>query len=328
MAVSASIRALLTELVDYAGLFPPAQLPLDDAIRNFARYRNEPEAWMLGRFICPAPQLDTLATYADELFRANPPFRFSVLGRGGADEAAFRAGLQQDLADIDAFRRRHGDSVSVEAFETRLPAGLTADPCTGPLVKLLDEARAAFGAAGLAALPLSFEIALGRADRANIQNAVAGISFAAFKQSGAAGGSLLFKLRCGGVEATAFPAVETVAFAVAQCAELGVPLKFTAGLHHPLRLFHDSVNTKMHGFLNVFVGSILARVHGLAEQQVGEMISDERREAFRFDADGVTWGPWRASAAEIAEARREFATSFGSCSFDEPRTDLSALGLL
>ena len=39
--MSPSLRALLTGIVDYAGLFPPAQLSLDEAIRNYARYRTE-----------------------------------------------------------------------------------------------------------------------------------------------------------------------------------------------------------------------------------------------------------------------------------------------
>ena len=37
-----SLRALLTGIIDYAGLFPPARLPLDQAVRNYGRYRNEP----------------------------------------------------------------------------------------------------------------------------------------------------------------------------------------------------------------------------------------------------------------------------------------------
>ena len=52
-----SLRTLLTEIVDYAGLFPPAKLQLDEAIRNYARYLRGPEAWMLGRFVCPAARL-------------------------------------------------------------------------------------------------------------------------------------------------------------------------------------------------------------------------------------------------------------------------------
>jgi hypothetical protein len=44
---------LLTGLIDYAGLFPPAKLSLDQAIRNYAAYRQCPERWMLGKFVIP-----------------------------------------------------------------------------------------------------------------------------------------------------------------------------------------------------------------------------------------------------------------------------------
>src|SRR5579884_3221701 len=46
-------RALLTGIVDYAGTFPPAGLSLEDAARNYARYRTGPDSWMLGRFVLP-----------------------------------------------------------------------------------------------------------------------------------------------------------------------------------------------------------------------------------------------------------------------------------
>src|SRR5262245_12202115 len=117
--MSASLRALLSGIVDYAGLFPPAKLPLDQSIRNYARYRQDPDAWMLGRFICPAARLAELAPF-DELFRASPPFAFSALGRGGKDAHEFLKGLRTDLEDIAAFRQRHGERVVVDVFETRL----------------------------------------------------------------------------------------------------------------------------------------------------------------------------------------------------------------
>src|SRR5262249_54512590 len=62
-----------------------------------------------------------------------------------------------------------------------------------------------------------------------------------------------FKLRCGGLEASTFPSVEQVSAAIAACRDASVPLKFTAGLHHPIRHFSGEVQTKMHGFINVFV---------------------------------------------------------------------------
>ena len=38
------------------------------------------------------------------------------------------------------------------------------------------------------------------------------------------------------------------------------------------------------------------------------------------------WREWKISTAKITQ-RRQLVTSLGSCSFDEPRDDLRALGL-
>ncbi|HEX2121148.1 MAG TPA: hypothetical protein VHL59_05835 [Thermoanaerobaculia bacterium] len=48
-----SLRVLLERLIDYAGLFPPAALSMQDAVRNYARYREGEHAWALGRFVVP-----------------------------------------------------------------------------------------------------------------------------------------------------------------------------------------------------------------------------------------------------------------------------------
>ena len=66
--MSPTLRALLTRLIDYAGLFPPARLPLDQALRNYADYRQSADNWMLGRFIIPAIRLQELASF-DSLMR-------------------------------------------------------------------------------------------------------------------------------------------------------------------------------------------------------------------------------------------------------------------
>ncbi|HSP33732.1 MAG TPA: hypothetical protein VLU46_05390 [Thermoanaerobaculia bacterium] len=49
-----SIRILLDTLIDYAGTFPPASLPLDEAVRKYDEYRNGAYAWALGRFVVKA----------------------------------------------------------------------------------------------------------------------------------------------------------------------------------------------------------------------------------------------------------------------------------
>jgi len=52
--VKQSIRVLLDTLIDYAGMFPPASLSLDEAIRKYDEYRQGPYAWALGRFVVKA----------------------------------------------------------------------------------------------------------------------------------------------------------------------------------------------------------------------------------------------------------------------------------
>jgi len=49
-----SLEKLLADLIDYAGMFPPAALSMEEALENYRRYRDGKHAWMLGRFIVPA----------------------------------------------------------------------------------------------------------------------------------------------------------------------------------------------------------------------------------------------------------------------------------
>lgn len=307
----ASLRALLTELIDYAGLFPPARLPLDQAIRNYARYRQENESWMLSRFIIPTSRLEDLELYHEELFRVDPPFAFSVLGRSGASLTEFLTNLRGDLRDIAVFRKRHGNRVSVDVLETRLPPDL-ADPSSPESALSIYKTIRIFPVLDLfpfCEAPAQPEQLLEQLKQ--MDDAYVGI-----------------KLRCGGLQASAFPNSEQVAAVLHRCLELGVPFKATAGLHHPLPRFDDAMRVRMHGFINVFLAGVLAYSRGLSTEQIRRLLDDDRPDCFSFTNKGASWQKYRVSTAEIAAARRDFVRSFGSCSFDEPREDLRSLGWL
>jgi hypothetical protein len=83
----------------------------------------------------------------------------------------------------------------------------------------------------------------------------------------------------------------------------------------------------MHGFLNVFGAGVLAYARGLNAEQLLPIVQEEDPAAFRFDDTGFQWRDVRASIEEIVTARQR-VIAFGSCSFEEPRDDLHALGLL
>ncbi len=306
----ASLRALLSDLIDYAGLFPPARLPLDQAIRNYARYRQENEAWMLGRFVVPAARLEDLEPY-HELFRVAPPFVFSVLGRGGGNLTEFLTNLRDDLHDIAVFRKKHGSLVTVDALETRLPPDL-ADPLVPESALNLYKTIRIFPLVDL----LAFCEASGRPEELLDQ-----LAQLPDEQIG-------LKLRCGGLEASAFPKSEQVAAVLHGCLDVGVPFKATAGLHHPLPRYDSALQVRMHGFVNLFLAGVLVYSRSLPIQETRRLLEDDQAEHFSFTNKGASWQKHRASTAEISAARRDFMRSFGSCSFDEPREDLRALGWL
>jgi hypothetical protein len=136
------------------------------------------------------------------------------------------------------------------------------------------------------------------------------------------------KLRCGGLAASDFPEAAQVARVIAACSDNRLPMKFTAGLHHPIRRLDRGVQTKMHGFINVFGAGILARASHLTEDKICAMLEEEDPFQFGFDEIGFGWKDHHVLLDEIIAARREFVVSFGSCSFDEPREDLREMGLL
>lgn len=61
LGTATATRALLEGLFDDAGLFPPASLPMPDALARHRADRAGPDAWLLGRFVCPASRLGELA---------------------------------------------------------------------------------------------------------------------------------------------------------------------------------------------------------------------------------------------------------------------------
>lgn len=249
-----SAEALFTGLIDYAGLFPPSSLPMADAVRNYAAYRQSETAWMLGRFVVPAENMPAVPG----------DFPLSVLGMADNDVLEVKASSRAEVAQIG--EEAKGRTIYVEVSE----------------LDLLDDV---------------------------------------------AEQRLRAKIRTGGVTPGAFPPASYIANFIRRCAERGLPFKATAGLHHPVRCLRpltyeaNAPRGTMHGFLNVFLAAALL-------PQAESILTEDDPHAFTFDDDSAAWRGHAVSTEDLAVLRREFAISFGSCSFEEPVADLKELGWL
>jgi hypothetical protein len=307
MMPSAALQALLEHSIDYAGMFPPCSLPLESALQNQAKYVRHPDAWMLGAFVLPVEEFDA-AVGNLSLFDQEHPLFISALGAKTANVSEFIAALKIAADKIRSFSAQHGDLVSIRQLEMALPHNVDL----GSLAKV----RSALGGLKLQAF---WETPVDSAGEA--------IPLLAEHNSTTGARSFGYKLRTGGVTADAFPASHQIARALGAAAKQRVPIKFTAGLHHPIRQFRDEVKTRMHGFLNVLGAAVLAAEYQWGEEQTSKMLEDGNATSFSFNGDSFAWRKWKIAADQI-KARRKLVTSFGSCSFDEPREDLRALNLL
>lgn len=247
---AASLKAILTHLVDYAGLYPPAALELPAAAEKYRSYLLSPESWMLNRIVLPSTKT----------IDAN--WRVTLL-------------VESDPGPLPP---------QVETLETKIPAKFSLPTyCEVPLWKVPPGAYA--------------------------------------------------KIRTGGLTPDAIPSTEHIAGFLLEAAARRLPFKATAGLHHPVRSLRpltyaaNAPHAVMHGFVNVFIAAAFAWHEGEREFLL-DLLNDVDPHAFAFRDDGLSWRGHSLSTEQVEEARRSFAHSFGSCSFDDPVSDLRELGWL
>jgi hypothetical protein len=298
------LRALLSESVDYAGLFPPANLSLQAAVRNYTTYRSGPYDWLLSRFVCPSSRLEDLEVVAGAL--AHPQrMKLSLLG----------------LPDSLSQRQ-------VEAVELTLSPDLLEGDSGVIRAAIARTAEAVESSGSPTAVTPFLEVTAKERWHEAVDIVLESIADHNARWQGVRCGPAGFKMRTGGVTPDAFPPAEDLAFVISACSRLGVAFKCTAGLHHPVRHYSDSIRAKMHGFLNVYVAAILAHAGSLSDDDIRTILEDEEPRSFHFDDDGVCYQGMRAVVEQISDARKSLITSFGSCSFEEPVEDLRKLQLL
>jgi len=308
----ASVRAAFASLIDYAGLFPPAALPMADAISEYAAAKEGTHAWMLGRFIAPASRIAELGDWK-KAFGLCAIVNVTALPSEQADTTRWLRMVQELLTGVAQLR---DEGARVEVLEVLLPRPRwereTFDASIGQLGALLQQL-------GLRDLTTYAEIPKAAGDPQWYARLPGTMSAA--KRAG-----MGVKIRCGGPAIDDFPPEEEVAAFIGNAVSAGVPFKATAGLHHPVRHYEQETGLERHGFLNLLAAAAFAS--RASSELLTEIVAERDPSAFAFDDAALIWRAERAGLDELQSMRNTAFVGYGSCSFSEPVEDLIALGVL
>jgi hypothetical protein len=295
-----NLKTLLRGIVDYAGLFPPASLPMSIAVAEYAEHRSGVDEWMLGRFVVPAARLEEFDADASGVVPTYAHLSWALSALLGSD-------LEEDIQRAEAFNSRHVDARSgaVLVDTVELKAGSARDVARA--AELLDRRFDTYMEVPVADDPAELIAAIART-------------------------KAKAKIRTGGVTSEAFPSGAQVVRFIARCLEHHIAFKATAGLHHPwcdsypLTYAADAPSGRMFGFLNVLIATAALRA-GWSTEDAGRVLEERDRSAILIEADGVHWRGRHLSAVHL-HSSRESLTAFGSCSFRDPLGGLHESALL
>ena len=220
-----TLTTLLHRSLDFAGLFPPASLPVPEALRLFRHEQTANTAGMLSRFVCPAPRLEELTAAAAG---AAAHLTISALPRGGKAAGEFLANLETDHAAIHRLVQIHHGALAIDTIEFRPPADALQP---APLRKLLAATRVLLARHPGVVRNVFVELP----PSATLASQLEILAEPATCTSGSECPVVGYKLRTGGSDAASVPSSAQIAAALATTATLGVPMKCTGGLHRPIR---------------------------------------------------------------------------------------------
>lgn len=301
-----SLRLLLSTLIDYAGLFPPARLNLPAAVAAYEQYSATPHRWMLGRFVLSLSQLSQFEACLDRLDQqyaaAFWPLSIILDPSPEALESLAPWLEKQHRFTVSALEFKVGD---VDAI--------------APLLPLLPPHSDLF-----------FEVPLD----ATLPDYIGVLQ----------GTRAAVKVRTGGLAPANFPTADVLAQFLVTCAAARIPFKATAGLHHPLRSWHSLPSghaVRMHGFLNLAIAAAFAYGYGATAAEVASVLQIDTPDDLIFSGhEIICHSPLWSEEPELscvaghlpleilARVRSRYFLGIGSCSFQAPIAELYRLKLL
>lgn len=315
-------RALLSNIIDYAGTFPPAALSLNDALKEAATCRRTlKHPWLVSKMALPLADLKQInSRVLTDSGSDGTPWLFTSLGTTPGDEASnseLIATLEWELREINRFNERGRESSlrhEISSYETKLPrdprhADRSSDQWTDYLFPLLER----FEMLSLGMIQLQVEIPT---DSKQVVSRVADALCIWLEEES----ENLFvpgiKIRTGGVKT---PTIAEIAHVIDTVVSRGLRLKATQGLHEAI------THGQSLGFVNFFAALTLAQAiggSGFPVEMIQECLKSEKASEFHFEQNYFSWREFQLDTEKVEIARRHHGGCFGSCSLIEPDQSL------
>jgi len=249
-AVTTKGEIMLEGILDYAGLYPPADLDMQSVVNNWKKYLQSEDNWMLARLIIPVSRIGEFKECAKELLPSSDEemWQLSMLLPPVCDEQ-FEKSVQET---IDFNVSDCGAVANVVEFRAQ-----TTDEIEAALDVLHDD------------LFPYIELP--------IQEDPRGIIAAL---SGAIAGA---KVRTGGMTPESYPSSRCLARFIHSCAVAGQSFKATAGMHHPCLHTNESVGVQEYGFLSVLQATASASLKESSVEEVEQILLSTSLDFSSFD---------------------------------------------
>ncbi|MCW2782935.1 MAG: hypothetical protein JWR35_3384 [Marmoricola sp.] len=227
MATVTALPAFLEHFVDDAAIFPPGNVPLEQAVIEHREHLASAYAGLVGGFVVSDVKLPDLLEVVSTPLAIN----LVVTGGAGAIEPAVRWATRSPALSLRAleFALRDEEDLAHNAQRVIAAVDSLEDDLSG--VELYVEPPRLHGGPGHGWLAALDELAARE---------------------------IRLKFRTGGVTADAFPTAAEVAACIDAALDRELPFKCTAGLHNAVRHMNRTDferPVEMHGFLNILLAT-------------------------------------------------------------------------
>ena len=283
----------LENIIDYAGIFPPAALSASEALASYRAYRRGSEDWILGSLAWSCSTLTALS----DLLTPNDELELALIGRPSTNWDTWQDARLQDVEDVNRILEKC-PSVAAATYESRID----------DLSRMTDVINS------LRSLGKETDVYVELPWDQPLDDALAELATEEW---------IRVKFRTGGKTKDAYPTPVQLASVLKQCIDLEVEFKLTAGLHEPLAHNDSSNGAFAHGFLNVLMATSAAYQDDASVNELAEILASSDSSLWSVK-NGLSFDGKTLSEDDLNNARSFFG-SFGSCSIDEPLAGLQRL---